>query len=205
MPNSSSEVRLMLHRIKFLSLAILSAIAVTPATAQQAENPLFQVKGEVSYEISNLKEGDVVRIPITLQPGVTGVTPKLFSITLGKRSDQALVQFFTPRMEEVPAGASQVPVFLININTKNLEQGTYSLNFDFTPAAAAPTATPAKPGAKKPTGQPPPPPAAKHQFLKTDLVLSEGTLAAPGTLVVEQVINFWGWWSVDDPKLALTE
>src|SRR5215212_8883777 len=120
----------MLPRIKLLALAILIAFAVTPATAQQAENPLFQVNGEVSYEISNLKDEDVVRIPITLKPGVTGVTPKLFSITLGKRSDQSLVQYFAPKMEEVREGASQVPTFLININTKSLENGTYSLIFD---------------------------------------------------------------------------
>ena len=193
----------MLPPIKFLALAILIAFAVTPATAQQAENPLFQVNGEVSYDISNLKDEDVVRIPITLQPGVTGVTAKLFSITLGKRSDQSLVQYFTPKMEEVREGASQVPTFLIHINTKSLEQGTYSLNFDFTPAA--PATIPAKPATKKSAGQPSSATAAKHQFLKVDLVLAEGTLATPGTLVVEQVLNFWGWWSVEDPKLALTE
>lgn len=195
----------MLPRIKFLALLILIALAVIPATAQQAENPLFQVNGEVSHEISNLKDEDVVRVPITLQPGVTGVTPKLFSITLGKRSDQSLVQYFTPKMEETKEGASQVPTFLITINTKSLEQGTYSLNFDFTPATAAPRATPAKRPTKKSAGQPAAATATKHQFLKVDLVLAEGTLAAPGTLVVEQVVNFWGWWSVADPKLALTE
>jgi hypothetical protein len=192
-------------RIKFLALLILIALAVTPATAQQAENPLFQVHGEVNHEISNLKDEDVVRIPLTLQQGVTGVTPRLFSITLGKRSDQSLVQYFTPKMEETKEGASQVPIFLITINTKNLEQGTYSLNFDFTPAIAAPAATPAKRPTKKSAGEPAAATATKHQFLKVDLVLAEGTLTAPGTLVVEQVVNFWGWWSVADPKLALTE
>jgi hypothetical protein len=61
-------------------------------------------------------------------------------------------------MEEVREGASQVPTFLIHINTKNLEQGTYSLNFDFTPAA--PATIPAKPATKSrpvnhPRRQPP--------------------------------------------------
>ncbi len=198
----------MLHRIKFVALAILSVIAFTSARAQQAENPLFDVNGEVSFDISNVKEQDVVRVPITLKQGVKGVTPKLFSITLGKRSDQSLVQYFTPKMEETKDAASQVPTFVININTKSLEQGTYSLNFDFTPAAA-PAPSPAQTANKKPTkkrtGQSSPAPAAIHQFLKVDLALNEGTLASPGTLVVEQVINFWGWWTVEDPKLALTE
>lgn len=190
----------MLHRIVVLFIGLLLALSLaSAAAAQQAENPLVKLEGATQYEITNLQDEFIIRIPVTLQPGVKAVTPMVASVALGKRNDQALSQLFKPDMETGPS-----PVLIIKVQPRTLEQGTYAVLIDLRDPAKAAAAQPTKPAPKN--APPAEAPAAKHQFLKIEITLPEAKLSTFEPVVIEQVNYLFGWVRTPGPpKLSLTE
>jgi hypothetical protein len=181
-------------RIPILHLAMLFAILCCRAVfAEQPETGIVKIEGATQYEITNLEDEFKIRVPLTLQAGVKGVTPSMVSVGLGKRNDDALRQLFKPEMEASATNDSTTAVLLIKASPKQLEQGTYTLVINLTS-----------------TGTEVPP---KHQFVKFDISLPEAKLAPFEPVEIEQELYFFDWlkrfcgWLKPggDPTLPLTE
>jgi len=83
------------------------AIAETPAVTDKAAT-VYATAVNTKFGISNLKEEEVVRVNLVLQPGVESIAPKLADVGLGDRHDQPLPKKFASWAEEPEAGAKEL-------------------------------------------------------------------------------------------------
>lgn len=169
------------------ALLVLSATYNNLTAAEQPSSPVEPVRLEygTKYDISNVSEIYVLRVPISLALNVKTIKPYLLDVTFSNRHDAALAQAFKADMEKPADGENVVPAIIVTINTKSLEQGTYQLMIYVEPENS---------GAN-----------LKRQILTLELTLPAAKLLQPGTIIVEQTITPWSVITEGNPNLLLLE
>src|SRR5215213_9296950 len=187
----------------FATTAVLLMLpALRPALATEPSEPDYVTLADTKYEIDNLKDESIIRLPITMRADVSAVEVKLADVALGTRHDQALAQAFTTEVEKVTEGAAIVPSIIVKIKTAGLEQGTYHLRIEVRPTGRAqPAGAQTRESAVRPAAKAVVAPVS--QSLNVELTLPAATLRPTGTLIVEQVQPFFGSLA-DSSSRALT-
>lgn len=177
------------------------AIGETPAPTDKAPT-VYATAVNTRFEISNLKEEEVVRVNLVLQPGVKSIAAKLADVALGDRHDEALVALFKVEMEK-PGDSQAVPAMLIRVKPRSLRTGTYKLRIEIrpaTPLVAENLQTVAS--SKTAGGQPAAEPASpKTQFIELEIQLPAAEIKVLEKLVIHQVHN--SSFRNDQPTLRL--
>lgn len=159
------------------------------------------------FEISNLKDEDIIRVDLVLEPAGKVIEPILRDVALGDRHDQTFMNLFTVEMEKLPPDAKAHPAMLITVKPRSLQQGSYKLRIELRPlkpVVADKSQAPAKPAkaavAKSTTTAPVV--AKEPPSVTIELKLPEAKIKTAEKLVINQVWH--GILADDPPALNLT-
>jgi hypothetical protein len=193
------------------AFALIAILALTQfgsqlATAETAATIADSAPVTV-FEISNLKDEDIIRVDLVLQPAGKVIEPILRDVALGDRHDQTFMNLFTVEMEKLPPDAKAHPAMLIRVKPRSLQQGSYKLRIELRPlkpVVADKSQAPAKPAkAAVPKSTTIAPVVAKEPPSVTiELKLPDTKIKTADKLVINQVWH--GILTDDPPALNLT-
>jgi hypothetical protein len=192
--------------ICIVALFLLASRVASAAQVTEKVEPPVQFEGGMQYDISNVTDKFVLRLPVTVKQGVTDVTPRLVAISVGGLRDESLMKFFKVKMERVEGNDGSVRVLIVTVFTRCWEQGGRCLEEGAKGQEPKVGAVPLAQGTYEMLldMQTTPAPAAPG-LIKLTLKLAPAQLDLPATLPIRQERPLW-WGEPDTTgSLLLTE